>query len=61
VGGSAVREEGCDEAMAELYRNEPVLALEAINGILEEGGQVELLTVLRQLAQVSGGVQAVAE
>ena len=50
-----------DEAMAELYRSDPALALDVINGILEDGDQGELLTVLRQLAQAFGGVQAVAE
>lgn len=50
-----------DEAMAELYRGDPALALDVINGILEDGDQAELLTVLRQLAQAFGGVQAVAE
>jgi probable addiction module antidote protein len=50
-----------DEAMAELYRSDPALALDVINGILEDGNQAELLVVLRQLAQAAGGVQAVAE
>ena len=50
-----------DEAMSDLYRRDPALALEVINGILEDGDQSELLTVLRQLAQAFGGVQAVAE
>jgi len=49
------------DAMAELYRSDPALALEVINGILEDGDQAELLIVLRQLAQAFGGVQAVAE
>lgn len=49
------------EAMVELYRDDPALALDVINGILEEGDQAELLTVLRQLTQAFGGVQAVAE
>ena len=50
-----------DDAMAELYRNDPALALEVINAILADGEQAELMTVLRQLAQAAGGVQAVAE
>lgn len=50
-----------DEAMAELYRKDPALALAVINDILENGDQAELLTVLRQLAQAFGGMQAVAE
>ena len=39
-----------DEAMAELYRNDPALALDIINSILADGDQAELLTVLRQMA-----------
>lgn len=50
-----------DAAMAELYRSDPALALDVINGILEDGDQRELLTVLRQLTQAFGGVQAIAE
>lgn len=56
-----MRSRSHDDAMAELYRRDPALALEVINGILEDGDQAELLTVLRQLAQAFGGVQAVAE
>ena len=50
-----------DAAMTELYRDDPALALDVINGILEDGDQAELLVVLRQMAQAFGGVQAVAE
>ena len=50
-----------DEAMAELYRDDPTFALGVINSILEDGDQAELLIVLRQMAQAFGGVQAVAE
>lgn len=49
------------DAMAELYRSDPELAVEVINAILEDGDQAELLTVLRHLTQAFGGVQAVAE
>lgn len=55
-----MRNSSHDEAMAELYRSDPALALDVINNILEEGDQAELLTVLRQLTQAFGGVQAVA-
>src|SRR5690606_37456935 len=56
-----MRSRGHDEAMAELYRSDPALALDIINSILEEGDQAELLIVLRQLAQAFGGVQRVSE
>lgn len=49
-----------DEAMAEVYRSDPALALEVINSILEDGDQAELLVVLRHMTQAFGGVQAVA-
>lgn len=56
-----MRSRSHDEAMAELYRSEPELALEVINSILMEGGQAELMIVLRQLALAVGGMQVVAE
>lgn len=49
-----------EEAMAELYRSDPALAVEVINSVLEDGDQGELLTVLRHLTEAFGGVQAVA-
>lgn len=50
-----------DEAMAELYREDPAYALQLLNSILEDGDQGELLIALRQMAKAFGGVQAVAE
>ncbi|WP_454669837.1 helix-turn-helix domain-containing transcriptional regulator [Achromobacter kerstersii] len=49
-----------DEAMAELYRDDPALAVELINSVLQDGDQAELLIALRQLTLAFGGVQAVA-
>ena len=49
-----------DEAMAELYRDDPAYALQLLNSILEDGDQSELLIALRQMAKAFGGVQAVA-
>lgn len=60
-GEQMMRSRRHDDAMAELYRNDPTFALEVVNGILEDGDQAELLIVLRQMAQAFGGVQAVAE
>ncbi len=50
-----------DEAMAEIYREDPAYALQLLNSILEDGDQGELLVALRQIAKAFGGVQAVAE
>jgi probable addiction module antidote protein len=50
-----------DVVMAEMYRNDPELARDMLNSILEDGNQGELLIVLRQMTKAFGGVQAVAE
>lgn len=50
-----------DEAMADMYREEPAYALQILNSILEDGDQGEFLLTLRQMAKAFGGVQAVAE
>lgn len=55
------RDRSHDEAMAELYRDDPELALELINHILVDGDHGELLAVLRQLTRAFGGVPAVAQ
>lgn len=56
-----MRSRAHDEAMAELYRNDPGLAVEVINSILKDGDQAELLVILRHVAQALGGIQTVAE
>ncbi|WP_445658717.1 helix-turn-helix domain-containing transcriptional regulator [Achromobacter sp. NCFB-sbj8-Ac1-l] len=50
-----------DQAMAEMYRDDPAFALELVNQILADGDQEELLIVLRQMALAFGGMQMVAE
>jgi len=50
-----------DEAMAELFKEDPAYALELLNNILEDGQQGELLIALRQMTKAFGGVQTVAE
>ena len=50
-----------DEAMAELFRNDPDYAVQLLNSILEDGDQNELLITLRQMTKAFGGVQAVAD
>jgi len=56
-----MRDRSHDEAMAELFRQDPGYALELLNGILEDGEQGELLIALRQMTKAFGGVQSVAE
>jgi probable addiction module antidote protein len=56
-----MRDRSHDEAMAELFEQDPAYALELLNSILEDGEQGELLIVLRQMAKAFGGVQTLAE
>ena len=50
-----------DDAMAEVFAEDPVYAIQLLNAIVEDGEQGELLIVLRQLAKAFGGVQKIAE
>jgi probable addiction module antidote protein len=50
-----------DEAMAQLYHEDPDFAIATLNTILRDGDQAELMMVLRQLAKAFGGVQSIAE
>jgi probable addiction module antidote protein len=49
-----------DEAMAELFKEDPAYAIELLNNILEDGQQGELLIALRQMTKAFGGVHTVA-
>lgn len=60
-GDPTMKSKAHDDAMAELYKNDPVLALQTINSILDDGDQGELLVVLRQMTKAFGGVQSVAD
>ena len=50
-----------DEAMVEVFRNDPAYAVELLNSILENGEQAELLIALRQITRAFGGVRGVAK
>ena len=50
-----------DEAMAELFRDDPQFAAEYLNELLQDGEPADLLVALRQIAQAHGGVRAVAK
>lgn len=43
-----------DEAMAEIYKNDPAYAFELLNSIFEDGDQGELLIALRQMTKAFG-------
>ena len=50
-----------DEAMAEVFSNDPAYAAQLLNSILADGDQAELLIALRQMAAAFGGVRGVAK
>jgi len=56
-----MRDRTHDEAMADIYREDPAYAIQLLNSILEDGDQSELLIALRQMSKAFGGVQVVAE
>jgi len=49
-----------DEAMAQVFREDPAYAVELLNDILRDGDQGEVLIALRVMAKALGGVQSVA-
>lgn len=49
-----------DAATLESFRRDPQLAAEYLNAVLEDGDQDEVMFALRRLAEVFGGVPAVA-
>lgn len=50
-----------DDAMAEMYREDPELAAEVLNECVAEGDPEVLLLTLRQFAKAFGGVSSIAE
>jgi|ERR1700731_3849466 DNA-binding phage protein len=56
-----MRDRAHDEAMAELFQENPAYALELLNSILADGEPGELLIALRQLTNAFGGLRQVAE
>ncbi len=50
-----------DDAMAELFREDPAFATEYLNSVLEDGEQADLLVALRQMTKAFGGIPAIAE
>jgi len=56
-----MRDRDHDEAMAELFKNDPVFAVEDLNQIRQDGESADLLLALRQMAQAHGGVRALAK
>lgn len=43
-----------------MFRNDPVLAAEYLNDVLDTGDEVDLMLALRSLSKAFGGIQEVA-
>jgi DNA-binding phage protein len=56
-----MRERPHDDAMAEVYRDDPAFAARLLHTVMEDGDEGELLITLRQMAQAFGGLQEVAK
>jgi probable addiction module antidote protein len=50
-----------DDAMAELFREDPAAAAATLDAILADGDQGEMLVTLRQMTKAFGGMPAVAK
>lgn len=55
------RDRSHDDAMADLFRDDPAAAAATLDAILADGDQGELLVTLRQMTKAFGGVTAIAE
>lgn len=56
-----MRDRSHDDAMAELFREDPAFATDYLNSVLEDGEQPDVLVALRQMTKAFGGVPAIAE
>ncbi len=50
-----------DDAMAELFKEDPGFAADYLNQLLQDGEPADFLVALRQMAQAHGGVRAIAK
>ncbi|MDH6269166.1 putative addiction module antidote protein [Rhizobium sp. SG_E_25_P2] len=50
-----------DDAMSEMFRENPALAAETLDQIFADGDQAELMIALRQMTSAFGGVPVVAQ
>jgi probable addiction module antidote protein len=50
-----------EDVMIDIYKENPKLAVEMLNSILEDGEQWELMLALRHMPKAFGGVRGVAK
>jgi len=56
-----MRDRSHDNAIAELFMEDPAFAADYLNQLLQDGEPADLLIALRQMAQAHGGVRAIAK
>jgi len=56
-----MKDRNFDDVMAATFRKDPDYAVALLNDILQDGGEGELLIVLRQMTKAFGGVAQVAK
>ena len=56
-----MRDRHHDDAMTELFQDDPALSVAYLNSRIEGGDQADLLVALRQMTKAYGGVTAIAE
>lgn len=56
-----MRDRHHDEAMSELFQDDPNLSVAYLNSLIEDGDQADLLVALRQMTKAFGEVSAIAE
>lgn len=49
-----------EEASIEMFRNDPGLAADYLNSVLDDGDEADLMLALRTLSKAFGGVQEIA-
>ena len=56
-----MRDRHHDDAMIELFQDDPDLSVAYLHSLIEDGDQADLLIALRQMTKAYGGVTTIAE
>lgn len=56
-----MRDQSHDDAMTQIFRDDPAVAAATLDAILVDGDQGELLVTLRQMSKAFGGVPGIAK
>ena len=56
-----MRDKNHDDAIADMYKDDPALAAAVLDSVLADGNKGDLLIVLRQMSKAFGGISKLAE